>query len=62
MPHSHRMNERAERYKQKAADCDQAAHGLSNPETKALYFDLAKEWRNLARQAEMLDRDERGDG
>lgn len=56
------MNERAERYKQKAADCDQAAHGLSNPETKALYFDLAKEWRNLARQAEMLDRDERGDG
>ena len=55
------MNERAERYKQRAADCDQVAQSLNDPKTKDLYLDLAKEWRNLARQAEMLDR-ERGNG
>jgi hypothetical protein len=55
-----RMSSRAERYRKMAADCELAAmHGRGDPETKAVYLELAQRWRELARQAEMLDR---GDG
>jgi hypothetical protein len=50
------MSSRAEDYKQRAAECEHAAtHG------KAVYLELAHQWRELARQAEMLDRGS-GDG
>jgi hypothetical protein len=54
------MNERAERYRKKAIDCEHSAHSLSDPANKTLYFDIARQWRDLARQAEMLVR-ERGE-
>jgi hypothetical protein len=52
---------RAERHRKKAAECEHAAQTLSDPATRFIYLDLAKHWQDLARQAEMLDR-ERGDG
>lgn len=55
MPAFRRTNERAARYRQKAIVCEQAAHSIKDPKTKALHLDLAKEWQNLARQAEILD-------
>jgi hypothetical protein len=51
------MSLRAERYRTRAAECDQAAQELREPATKALYLDLARQWRNLARQATALDRE-----
>jgi hypothetical protein len=53
------MTGRAERYRGKAAHCEEAARRVSDPETRTLYLDLAHQWRELARQAEALDR-ERG--
>jgi hypothetical protein len=54
------MTVRVERYLEKAAHCEQAAERVADPVTKALYLDLASQWRQLAQQAETLDR-ERGD-
>jgi hypothetical protein len=51
------MSLRAERYRKKAAHCEQAAGQLTDPATKTLYLDLAHQWRALDRQAEMLERD-----
>ena len=53
------MTQRAECYRGKAARCEEAARRVSDPETRTLYLDLAHRWRELARQAEALDR-ERG--
>jgi hypothetical protein len=51
------MTQRAERYKGKAAHCEEVARKLSDPETMTLYLDLAHQWRELARQVEALDRE-----
>ena len=53
------MNQRAERYRENAAYCEKAAQNVGDRETGTLYLDLAHQWRELARQAEALDR-ERG--
>ena len=52
------MTERAERYMKRA---EEAAGTVRDAETKVLYLDLAHRWRELARQAEGIDRD-RGNG
>jgi hypothetical protein len=52
------MSLRADRYRAKAADCEQAARKLSDANTRTLYLDLAHQGRNLARQAEMLEREQ----
>jgi hypothetical protein len=49
---------RAERYRVRAAECDQAAKKFSDPESRTLYLDLAQQWRDLARQVEMLEREQ----
>jgi hypothetical protein len=54
------MDARAERYRKKAVQCEHTAHSLNDPATKALFLDLAHQWRRLARQVEMLD-GERGE-
>lgn len=51
------MSLRAERYRKRAAECELASEKSKEPATKALYLDLAREWRNLARQGEALDRE-----
>jgi hypothetical protein len=51
------MSLRAQRYRVKATDCEQAAKKLTDPETRTLYLDLAQQWRELARQVETLERE-----
>jgi hypothetical protein len=53
------MSLRTERYRKKAIHCEQAAEYVTDAATKALYLDLAHQWQELARQAEMLDREHR---
>jgi hypothetical protein len=53
------LNNKAQRYRRKASECEKLAHNLSNPANKSLYIDLAHQWRELARQVEMLDRESR---
>jgi hypothetical protein len=53
------MNARVERCRKKAVACERAAETLRDPATKALYLDLARQWRRLARQAEQLEHEHR---
>jgi hypothetical protein len=50
-----------QRYLERAAHCEQAAAQVADPLTKALYLDLAYQWRDLAQRAETLDRQRRED-
>jgi galactokinase len=49
------MSLRLERYRRRAAECEHAAENFKDPATKALFWDLARQWRELARQTEQLD-------
>ena len=55
------MSSRAERFRQKAADCELAAAKAKNPEGKTLFLDLARQWRELAHQAERMDSEKHKD-
>jgi hypothetical protein len=50
---------RAERYEARAAECDLAAKSAAVRAVKAMYLDLALQWRQLAHQVETLDREQR---
>jgi len=47
---------RAEYCLQQAAECDKKAKTASNRKAKEVYWDLAKQWRELAKQLERLDK------
>jgi len=47
---------RADRYLERAAACDDLAASVRDPQAQAIFFDLANQWRDLARQVETLDR------
>ena len=51
---------RAEAYLAKAAECERAAVLASEQNIRATYWDLAKQWRELAVQTEELDRKRSG--
>ena len=51
---------RAEACLAKAAECERAAVLASEPNIRATYSDLAKQWRELAAHAEALDRKRSG--
>ena len=51
------MDSRSQRYRECAVECERMASGVSDPAIKALYLDLAKQWRAMAEQADMLDRE-----
>jgi len=42
----------ANRYRDKAAECEQKAKEATNPEAKRDYAKLARQWRELAEQLE----------
>lgn len=50
------MGKRAEEYRERAAECEALAAGISDSKIKATYEDLAKRWRDLARQVDTLER------
>ena len=48
------MDARATQFLERAADCEQRAEEARDPHIKRTYTDLAAQWRDLARQIEML--------
>ena len=46
------MPSKAETYRVKAAECDRKASESRNQDVKATYADLARQWREMSRQAE----------
>jgi hypothetical protein len=50
------MGARAQEYRAKAAECEAIATITADPKIKATYSDLAKQWRDLARQVDTLER------
>ena len=47
---------RADRYLERAAQCEHLAASVRDPQAQAIFFDLANQWRDLARQVKTLDR------
>jgi len=43
---------RAEFYRTRAAECEEAANTAADPKVRETYSELAKQWRELARQNE----------
>jgi hypothetical protein len=50
------MSERAEACLRKGAECEQAALRVHDEKTRFMYLDLANGWRDMAEQAETLQR------
>jgi hypothetical protein len=50
------MGKRADEYRERAAECEALAAVTADPKFKATYEDLAKRWRDLARQVDTLER------
>ena len=46
---------RAEACIARAAECERAAVAANDPKARNMYWDLAKQWRELAAQAETLE-------
>jgi hypothetical protein len=51
------IDSRSQRYRECAAECERMASGVSDPSIKALDLDLAEQWRAMAEQAAILDRE-----
>jgi hypothetical protein len=56
---SRRMSERAEACRKKATECQRAALAASDPNIRQMYFDLAKQWKELTEQALAIERIQR---
>ena len=50
------MSERAERCRKKAIECERGAVLATDPAVRLIYADLARQWRDMAEQAEDLER------
>jgi hypothetical protein len=51
-----RMGKRAEEYRERASECEALAAVTADAKFKSTYEDLAKRWRDLARQVDTLER------
>jgi hypothetical protein len=47
---------KVEEYRAKAAECDQHAASIRDANVRAQYQELARQWRELARQADQTSR------
>jgi len=54
---ANKNSSRAQRYMAKGLECELAAKSAADRNVRAIYLDLARQWRQLAFQAEMLDRE-----
>jgi hypothetical protein len=51
------LNARVQQYLDKAKECEQLAAQARDPDAKAIFAEIARQWRTLARQVEQLERD-----
>ena len=49
------MGERADAYRRRANDCEQAASRVKDPDVRTVYLDMAARWRRMAEQQEAID-------
>jgi hypothetical protein len=50
------MSEQAEVYRRKSAECERAAVVATDANVKAIYDTLARQWRDMAEEADVLER------
>ena len=50
------MSSSPDAFREKAADCERQTEEIKDPSIKQTLLNLAKQWRDLARQVEDLDR------
>jgi hypothetical protein len=50
------MNEQAEACRRKAAECERAVVLATQPDMQAIYRDLARQWHEMAKHSEGLER------
>ena len=50
------MSERAEACRKKALQCEHAAIRTTDTGARLMYLDMARQWREMAEQAEELER------
>jgi hypothetical protein len=50
------MSEHAEHCRKKAAECERLAMLVTQDHLRKMYLDLARQWREMAQEAEILDR------
>jgi hypothetical protein len=48
---------RSDRYRAKAAECEAAARKVADQRAREAYLDIARQWRELAAQVELVDRE-----
>ena len=49
------MRDRADACRRRAEDCERAVARVSDPKVQAAYRDMARQWRELADQAEAIE-------
>ena len=50
------MSERVDAYRRKAAECSRQALLVHDPATRLIFWDLADQWNEMLRSAEVLER------
>ena len=56
-PKAAALDPRVKQYLDKAEECERLAAQAQDPNVKAVFADIARLWRTMARQVELLERE-----